>query len=113
MSQYLILIYQDENALPEPGPDSPMPAEHREFGERHAAALRGGNALHRTHTATSVRPDGAGNVVVTDAPFAETKEQLGGYYLIEAPDLDAAIAIAREVPMPHGGVEVRPIRELG
>ncbi|NKY86759.1 YciI family protein [Nocardia veterana] len=112
MSQYLILIYQDERALPEPEPGSPMMTSHREFGQAHAAALRGGNALHRSHTATSLRPDGAGGVVITDGPFAETKEQLGGYYLIEADDLDAAIAIARQVPMAEGGVEVRPIRDL-
>ena len=47
---------------------------------------------------------------MTDGPFAETKEQLGGYYLIEAADLDAALAVAKQVPMSGGGVEVRPIR---
>ena len=59
-----------------------------------------------------VRSDGEGRPPVTDGPFAETKEQLGGYYLVEAEDLDAAIAIARRVPMEFGGVEVRPILEL-
>ena len=47
---------------------------------------------------------------VTDGPFAETKESLGGFYVIEAPDLDAAIRIAQDIPMPFGGIEVRPIR---
>ncbi|PPJ19470.1 hypothetical protein C5E45_33660 [Nocardia nova] len=112
MSQYLILIYQDERPAAEPEPGSAMADSHRRFGEEHTAALRGGNALHHSHTATSVRPDGAGDFVITDGPFAETKEQLGGYYLVEAEDLDAAIAIARRVPMEFGGVEVRPILEL-
>ncbi|MBF6276727.1 MULTISPECIES: YciI family protein [Nocardia] len=112
MSQYLILIYQDERAAAEPESGSAMAESHRQFGEDHAAALRGGNALHHSDTATSVRPDGAGDFVITDGPFAETKEQLGGYYLVDAEDLDAAIAIARRVPMEFGGVEVRPILEL-
>ena len=59
-----------------------------------------------------MRPDGAGGFTVTDGPFAETKEALGGYYLIEAADLDEAIAIAKQVPAPFGGVEVRPISDL-
>jgi hypothetical protein len=53
-----------------------------------------------------------GRRVVTDGPFAETKEALGGYYLIEAADLDEAIAIAKQVPAPYGGVEVRPVLVL-
>lgn len=57
-----------------------------------------------------MRPDPTGGATVTDGPFAETKEALGGYYLIEAADLDEALAIARDVPAPNGGVEVRPIR---
>ncbi len=108
MTQYLVLIYQDEQNLGEPG--SMMPA-HVEFQENHQAALRGGEALERSTESASIRPDGAGDFIVTDGPFLETKETLGGYYLIEASDLDAAIAIARKVPMsPGGGVEVRPIR---
>ena len=62
--------------------------------------------MQPTGTATSIRNNGA---TVTDGPFAETKEALGGYYLIEAPDLDAAIAIAKQVPHRFGGVEVRPV----
>ena len=74
--------------------------------------IRGGNALQPSPTATSVRPDAGGTFAVTDGPFAETKEALGGYYLVEAADLDQALAIAREVPMRFGGVEVRPIWEV-
>ena len=69
----------------------------------------GGQALQPTTTATSIRSDGNGGATVTDGPFAETKEALGGFYLIEAPDLDAAIAIAKTVPAALGGVEVRPV----
>ena len=61
---------------------------------------------------TSIRRNDDGTQTVTDGPFAETKEALGGYYLIEAKDLDEAIAIAKDVPTPFGGVEVRPIQVL-
>ena len=83
---------------------------HTTFGEQNGAKLRGGNALHPTSSATSLRHDSSGKLVVTDGAFAETKEALGGYYVIEAADLDEAIAIAAQVPASFGGVEVRPIR---
>ena len=83
------------------------------FQEKHGASLRGGNALQGTSTATTVRPEASGGSTVTDGPFAETKEALGGYYLVEAADLDEALAIAKDVPAPNGGVEVRPIRVFG
>ncbi|GAA4401846.1 YciI family protein [Tsukamurella soli] len=108
MTQYLVLIYQDEQQIGDP-PPAEMGQAHQSFIAANGAALRGGNALGSSATATTVRPDGAGGFVVTDGPFAETKEQLGGYYLIEATDLDAAIALAKQVPMAEGGVEVRPI----
>lgn len=112
MSQYLVLIYDDEAALAAARDDDfgQLLAGHQKFMGDHDAALRGGNALAPTATATSIRPDGAGSFTVTDAPFAETKEALGGYYLIEAADLDEAVAIAQQVPMFAGGVEVRPVR---
>ncbi len=112
MAEYLILIYGDEAALdnPEPGEFGQMMKGHQVFGERNAAVLRGGNALQPTATATSVRQDPSGEFVVTDGAFAETKEALGGYYLVEAADLDEALALAKQVPMPFGGVEIRPIR---
>jgi hypothetical protein len=110
MSEYLILIYENESNYP--GPEDPgwgqLMAGHQKFGENNAASLRGGNALQPTATATSIRGKGD-DFTVTDGPFAETKEALGGYYLIEAADLDEAIAIAKQVPAPYGGVEVRPI----
>ncbi len=113
MSQYLVLIYQDERAVPEPAPGTPVMQSHVDFMQANEGSLAGGNALAWSHSATSVRPDGAGGFVITDGPFAETKEQLGGYYLIEAKDLDAALEVAKQVPMLEGGVEVRPILTLG
>jgi hypothetical protein len=111
MSQYLILIYENEGGYAEAGQDvwDEVMQGHMAFGEKNASALQGGNALQPTSTATTVRSDGAGGSTVTDGPFAETKEALGGYYLIEAADLDEAIEIAKQVPAKFGGVEVRPI----
>jgi hypothetical protein len=114
MSEYLVLIYEDENAFAEAGDAvaGPLLAAHTEFNTKHAASIKGGNALQSVSTGTTIRGDGAGSVTVTDGPFVETKEALAGYYLIEAADLDEAIAIASDVPAPHGGVEVRPVMVL-
>jgi len=109
MAQYLILIYEDESAYENPDPSvwqQSMDA-HARFAEQVVelgGQLVGGNALQPTATATSIRSD-----VVTDGPFVETKEVLGGYYLIEAADLDQALAIGKACPAPFGGVEVRPV----
>ena len=109
MAQYMILIYEDEaqyaTATPELFGD--IMREHTEFAaqvEQHGVKLVGGEALQPTGTATSVRGS-----EVTDGPFAETKEALGGYYLIDAPDLDAALAVGKLCPARFGGVEVRPV----
>jgi hypothetical protein len=73
---------------------------------------KGGNPLEQTATATTVRVRN-GKTVVTDGPFAETKEQLGGYYLVEAKDLDEAISIAARIPgAKFGSIEVRPIMKM-
>jgi hypothetical protein len=85
---------------------------HQAFGERNGSVLRGGSALQSTATATSLRRDSSGGFIVTDGAFAETKEALGGYYVIEAADLDEALALAEQVPAPFGGVEVRPVRSF-
>jgi hypothetical protein len=95
MSQYLVLIYEDEAAYA---------TGDAALFKRDKDAIVGGEALQPTSTATSIRGG-----VVTDGAFAETKEALGGYYLIEAADLDAALAIAKQVPAEFGGVEVRPL----
>jgi hypothetical protein len=115
MSEYLVLIYEDEAKWGSATPEQfgKMMNDHQVFGERHGTALRGGNALEPSMAATSLRRTGSGELAITDGAFAETKEALGGYYVIEAPDLDAAIAIASEVPATFGGVEVRPIRVMG
>lgn len=115
MAQYLVLIYEDEASWAALGREeaAEVSAAHREFMQRNRDVLCGGNALQPTATATSVRTDGSGNVTVTDGAFAETKEALGGYYLVEAADLDEALAVARQVPARFGGVEVRPVKVVG
>src|SRR4051812_18611643 len=110
MPNYLMLIYRDEAAA-EAASGTEVSAPYREFMERHGDRLRGGAALEPVTTATSVRANGDG-FAVTDGPFIESKEALGGYYVVEADDLDHALSIAREVPAPFGGVEVRPVRVL-
>ena len=113
MSEYLILIYGDEQAYAatDDAFDLQLMEAHNRFSEQIAeqgGKMVGGNALMPTGTATSVRGD-----VVTDGPFVETKEALGGYYLLEANDIDAAIELAARIPAARmgGAVEVRPIVE--
>ena len=108
MAKYLLMIFLDEKAAP-PVTDGPVDPAYLEFMDRHASALLNGGALESSETATSVRRDGGGGFLVTDGPFAESKEAMAGYYLIEAADLDEALRIAKDVPAPHGGVEVRPL----
>ena len=86
---------------------------HMAFGERNGRAVVNANPLEPSTMATTIRPDGDGGFTVTDGAFPETKEVLGGYYLVEADDLDAALELAKQLPMPNGGVEVRPIRVMG
>lgn len=115
MAEYLVLIYEDESGYAEGGETvyNEVMEAHTKFNTNNAAALRGGNALQPTSTATTIRSDASGQVTVTDGPFVESKEVLGGYYLIEAEDLDAAIAIAKQTPARFGGVELRPIMTFG
>lgn len=111
MGKYLVMIYDDEAKwdAAEESVTEQNHKNHQAFAEANASALRGGAQLDGSDTATSIRSDGDGGFVVTDGTFAETKEVMGGYYLIEAADLDEALAIAKQVPSPMGGVEVRPI----
>ena len=111
MTQYLVLIYEEETGFSTATPEvlTEIMVEHNAFGEVNEKAIVGGNALQPTPGAVSIRSDGSGGFTVTDGPFVETKEALGGYYLIEADDLDGAIAIAKQCPARFGGVEVRPI----
>ncbi|MDQ1513074.1 MAG: hypothetical protein QOC59_916 [Microbacteriaceae bacterium] len=111
MPNYLLAIRVDESAAAQAA-GSEVSSPFQEFMQRRAGVLRGGAALAPASTARAVRPDGSGGVTVTDAPFAEAKEVLGGYFVIEAADDDEALAIAKEVPAPFGWVEVRPIRVM-
>lgn len=115
MPQYAILIYTDETALANMSQHEfgQVLQEHKAFGAEHGAALRGGSGLELTDTATSLRHDPSGRLLVTDGAFVETKEALGGYYIIEVTDLDEAIAVAKKVPARYGGVEIRPLRVVG
>ena len=115
MAQYAILIYEDEPYWADAGQEvfDRTLKEHAAFAEECASVLRGGSALQSTATATSVRKDPSGGFAVTDGAFAETKEALNGYYVIEAADLDEAVAVAKRVPARSGGVEVRPVMVLG
>jgi hypothetical protein len=110
MPRFLVLIYEDEQQWIDgmEGAEEAL-AAHYKFNIDRADSIVAGNALQPTGTATSLRRDESGSVHVTDGPFVETKEALGGYYLIEADDLDAAVAIAKQVPAPFGGLEVRPV----
>ena len=110
MAKYAILIYEDPafyaNISPEAWPA--VVDAHSKFVEQVFAlggSLAGGEALASATTATTIK--GAGTV--TDGPFVETKEALGGFYVVEARDLDHAVEIAKLCPAPFGGVEVRPV----
>jgi hypothetical protein len=106
--KYLILIYEQEKRW-EKGYDKDEMAEYGVFSKEFASFIAGGNALKPTSTATTVRVR-EGKRLITDGPFAETKEQLGGFYLVDCPDLDAAIGMAAKLPAARfGSVEVRPI----
>ena len=112
--QYLLLIYEGEKRfanLSKPDLTAEL-GQYRAFGKEFAGAIQGGSALQPTSAATTVRVR-EGKRLTTDGPFAETKEQLGGYYLVEAKDLDAAIAMAAQIPGARSGcVEVRPIQKF-
>jgi hypothetical protein len=113
--KYLCLIYDEEkklHAMTKSEGDTLM-QEYFAFTKaiQQSGNLLGGNDLQPVQTATTVRVRG-GKVSTTDGPFAETKEQLGGYYLIEATDLNDAIQIAARIPSAKlGAVEVRPVQE--
>jgi len=109
--QFLLLIYDNEQRsaqLSQAEQDADFQA-YSAFGKEFEQAIRGGNALQPTATARTVRVRN-GRSLITDGPFAETKEQLGGYYLVEARDAAEAAAIAAKIPWARfGSIEVRPI----
>jgi hypothetical protein len=112
MAQYLMLIYEDEARWAQADPETAeqVMQQHEQFVAAHRPVLRGGHALQPASTATSLRREGSG-LAVTDGAFVETKEAVGGYYVVEAADLDEAMAVAKDIPAPFGGVEIRPVRE--
>jgi hypothetical protein len=112
MPSYAALIYTADVDWSDPMYADGMMKEYAQFGEEAADVIRGGAALYQTSTATTVRVTGGkgGDVVTTDGPFAETKEVLTGFYLLECADLDEAIRHAAAIPAAwDGAVEVRPV----
>jgi hypothetical protein len=109
--QYLLLIYDNEarwTKLGKPDYGSEL-EEYRSFSKEFAKAIQGGSALQPTATAKTVRVRN-GKPLATNGPFAETKEQLAGFYLVEASDANEAIGIAAQIPgARYGSIEVRPI----
>src|ERR1700712_901666 len=112
--EYMILIHGDET-IPTPAPGTPefdqMMGAWMAYNQR---LIDGGHwisaaNLQPTSTSTTVRKSFGGPATVTDGPFAETKEQLGGFYLIKAADPDEALALAKDIPVPAGTIEVRPV----
>ncbi len=115
MPEYAILIYTDERASADISQDDfgQVLQEHKAFGEKNGAVLRGGSGLELTDTVPSLRKDFSGEFLVTDGAFVETKEALGGYYIIDVADLEEAIEVAKQVPARYLGVEIRNLRVLG
>jgi hypothetical protein len=113
--RYLLLIYGDESTYGSMS-EADLQADMQKWGEyteaiMAAGASSGGDALQPTATATSVREEN-GTPLVTDGPFAETREQLGGYYLLDVENLDEAIKWAQRCPgVRYGTIELRPIQE--
>ena len=113
--KYLVLIYADEHAWESADPEG-RAAMYKEYGVLAqelggTGEMLGGDELAPTATATTVRVSD-GERLVTDGPFAETKEQLGGYFLVDVEDLDRAIEIAARIPAArHGSIEIRPVAD--
>jgi hypothetical protein len=113
--KYLLALIADETGFAEATPD--QQAESMKAWDAYTRATvdagvhLGGEGLQPSSTATTVRIPPDGEAIVSDGPFAETKEQLVGYYLLDCEDLDDALAWAKRIPMPGGDVEVRPVMD--
>ena len=113
--KYLLALIADESRFAERTPE--QQAESMRAWDAYTQAVidagvhLGGEGLQPSSTATTVQIQESGEPIVSDGPFAETKEQLGGYYLLDCKDLDDALAWAKRVPMPGGTVEVRPVMD--
>ena len=114
--KYMLLIYNDADAAldPESAEGQARRAEWMDVTRQMGEDRVDGAALHPVETATTVRAAAPrADPVLTDGPYAETKEMLAGYYVVDVPDLDAAVSYAASLPMhPHGAVEVRPVVEI-
>lgn len=113
--RYLLLIYNTEPMDPQPSDATAGEFEaYNAFttSVRETGQFEAGEALQPTSTATTVRVEN-GRTITTDGPFAETKEQLGGFYLVDCRDIDEAIELAARIPgATHGSIEIRPIWDL-
>ena len=113
--KYLLTLYGDESQMSNRSPEQAQQAMQAwdDYTQevRDAGAFEGGEGLQPSATATTVALEPSGDHIVTDGPFAETREQLGGFYLLDCADLDEALAWARKIPMPGGKVEVRPVMD--
>jgi hypothetical protein len=113
--KYLLALFGDESRFDEMTPD--QRAEGMKAWDAYTQAAidagvhLGGEGLQPSATATTVQIQASGDPIVSDGPFAETKEQLGGYYLLNCKDLDEALAWAKRIPMPGGTVELRPVMD--
>ncbi|MCI0426042.1 MAG: YciI family protein [Actinobacteria bacterium] len=118
MPKYAALIYSDaadEQRQPSPEEMQQVMTDYMEFGRNAGSVIVGGEALHPTATATTIHVEGGkgGKALFTDGPFAESKEVLGGFYLLDCADLDEALRWAQQIPGAwHGKVEVRPVMEF-
>ena len=118
--KYMFSLFNTEGGWQDASPED-MKAEMDRWADFtketiDAGAFVAGDALQESSTATSVRipdaPDSGAEALVTDGPFAETKEQLGGYYVLECKDLDEALSYAKRIPLFGGTVEVRPVMDF-
>jgi hypothetical protein len=118
MAKYMLLIFGDAAQWGAMTPEqaSAHDAAHAAFSAAAGSRIVGGEELELAPLATTLRSDPAGGLVVTDGPFLETKEALGGFYLLEAGDLDEVIELASQLPevrAGHSGVEIRPVVDHG
>jgi hypothetical protein len=114
--KYMLTIYGDPSGMS----DASTEEQQAELGRwftyteelQKAGAMVAGDALQEASTATTVRFNGGGEPTMTDGPFAETKEQLGGFYLLDCANLDEALEWAKKIPARGGAVEVRPVQDF-
>jgi hypothetical protein len=115
--KYMFSLFGEEGGWEQASPED-MKAEMdrwQNFGREavEAGVMVAGDGLQESSTATTLRIQDQGEPIVSDGPFAETKEQLGGYYVLDCKDLDEALEWARKIPLSSGAIEVRPVMDYG